>query len=57
MGIFGADLAGDNVHRLALRPAGVLVMGSESHGLTPAVPKPSPSACTSRAALMAGPRA
>ncbi len=37
VGIFGADLAGDNVHRLALRPAGVLVMGSESHGLTPAV--------------------
>ena len=35
--IFGADLAGDNVHRLHLRPAGVLVMGSESHGLTPAV--------------------
>ncbi|MBF9220367.1 RNA methyltransferase [Hymenobacter ruricola] len=37
VGIFGADLAGDNVHRLALRPAGVLVMGSESHGLTPGV--------------------
>ena len=36
-GIFGADLAGDNVHRLTLRPAGVLVMGSESHGLTPGV--------------------
>ena len=36
-GIFGADLHGDNVHKLALRPAGVLVMGSESHGLTPAV--------------------
>ncbi|WP_035560624.1 RNA methyltransferase [Hymenobacter sp. IS2118] len=35
--IFGADLAGENVHRLALRPTGVLVMGSESHGLTPAV--------------------
>ena len=37
VGIFGADLAGDNVHHLHLRPAGVLVMGSESHGLTPAV--------------------
>ncbi|MBJ6111223.1 RNA methyltransferase [Hymenobacter sp. BT523] len=37
VGIFGADLTGDNVHRLALRPAGVLVMGSESHGLTPDV--------------------
>ena len=37
VGIFGADLHGENVHRLALQPAGVLVMGSESHGLTPAV--------------------
>ena len=37
VGIFGADLTGDNVHRLTLRPAGVLVMGSESHGLTPGV--------------------
>ncbi len=37
VGIFGADLQGDNVHRITLRPAGVLVMGSESHGLTPAV--------------------
>ncbi|MBH8557068.1 RNA methyltransferase [Hymenobacter negativus] len=37
VGIFGADLEGDNVHRLSLHPAGVLVMGSESHGLTPAV--------------------
>ena len=37
VGIFGADLAGDNVHALVLRPVGVLVMGSESHGLTPAV--------------------
>ena len=35
--IYGADLAGDNVHQVALQPAGVLVMGSESHGLTPAV--------------------
>ena len=36
-GVFGADLTGDDVHRLALAPAGVLVMGSESHGLSPAV--------------------
>ncbi|MFD2717752.1 RNA methyltransferase [Hymenobacter monticola] len=36
-GIFGADLAGDNVHRVQLQPRGVLVMGSESHGLTPGV--------------------
>ncbi|TYZ08387.1 RNA methyltransferase [Hymenobacter lutimineralis] len=35
--IYGADLAGDNVHRLALAPEGVLVMGSESHGLRPEV--------------------
>jgi TrmH family RNA methyltransferase len=34
VGVFGADLHGDNVHRLELAPAGVLVMGSESHGLT-----------------------
>ena len=37
VGIFGADLQGDNVHQLRLGPTGVLVMGSESHGLTPAV--------------------
>lgn len=35
--LYGADLHGDNVHRLTLRPTGVLVMGSESHGLTPSV--------------------
>lgn len=35
--IYGADLHGDNVHRQQLAPKGVLVMGSESHGLTPAV--------------------
>ena len=35
--VYGADLRGDNVHELALQPAGVLVMGSESHGLAPAV--------------------
>jgi len=37
VGVFGADLRGENVHRLRLQPAGVLVMGSESHGLTSAV--------------------
>lgn len=37
VGIFGADLEGDNVHKLHLQPAGVLVMGSESHGLSLAV--------------------
>jgi TrmH family RNA methyltransferase len=35
--IYGADLEGDNVHKLRLQPAGVLVMGSESHGLSPDV--------------------
>lgn len=35
--VYGADLHGDNVHRLTLQPTGVLVMGSESHGLTPPV--------------------
>jgi TrmH family RNA methyltransferase len=37
VGIYGADLEGDNVHKLHLAPAGVLVMGSESHGLSPEV--------------------
>ncbi|MGI4733955.1 MAG: TrmH family RNA methyltransferase [Janthinobacterium lividum] len=37
IGVFGADLTGDNVHQLTLQPAGVLVMGSESHGLSPEV--------------------
>ena len=35
--VYGADLHGDNVHRLTLHPSGVLIMGSESHGLTPPV--------------------
>lgn len=35
--LFGADLRGDDVHRLRLAPRGVLVMGSESHGLSPEV--------------------
>ena len=34
---YGAHLEGDNVHRLALRPSGVLIMGSESHGPRPEV--------------------
>ncbi|WP_133272704.1 RNA methyltransferase [Hymenobacter radiodurans] len=34
---YGAHLEGDNVHRLTLRPAGVLIMGSESHGPRPEV--------------------
>lgn len=35
--VYGADLTGDNVYHLRLQPAGLLVMGSESHGLPPAV--------------------
>jgi RNA methyltransferase, TrmH family len=35
--VYGADLAGHNVHTLTLRPAGLLVLGSESHGLPPDV--------------------
>ena len=50
--VYGADLRGDNVHRLALRPRGVLVMGSESHGLTPAVE----AALTQRLHIPRGPR-
>lgn len=34
---YGAHLEGDNVHRLTLQPAGVLIMGSESHGPRPEV--------------------
>ncbi|MCC2544814.1 RNA methyltransferase [Hymenobacter sp. BT175] len=35
--VYGADLEGDNVHRQQLTPRGVLVMGSESHGMRPEV--------------------
>ncbi|WP_026464556.1 TrmH family RNA methyltransferase [Adhaeribacter aquaticus] len=35
--IYGAALEGENLHKLNLEPKGVLVMGSESHGLTPEV--------------------
>ncbi len=35
--VYGADLTGESVHALHLTPAGLLVMGSESHGLPPEV--------------------
>ncbi|GAB2536760.1 TrmH family RNA methyltransferase [Rufibacter soli] len=35
--VYGAALEGDNVHQLSLKPQGVLVMGSESHGIGPEV--------------------
>ncbi|AKQ45510.1 RNA methyltransferase [Rufibacter radiotolerans] len=35
--VYGAALEGDNIHKLSLQPQGVLVMGSESHGIGPEV--------------------
>jgi TrmH family RNA methyltransferase len=35
--VYGAALEGDNIHQLTLKPAGILVMGNEAHGLTPEV--------------------
>ncbi len=31
--IYGASLDGDNIHAMALKPEGVVVMGNEAHGL------------------------
>ncbi|GGK68226.1 RNA methyltransferase [Rufibacter glacialis] len=33
--VYGAALEGENVHRLELQPAGVLIMGNESNGIRP----------------------
>ena len=33
--IYGAAMHGENIHRLELQPAGVLVMGNEANGLRP----------------------
>jgi TrmH family RNA methyltransferase len=35
--VYGAALEGDNIHKLQLEPRGILVMGNEANGLTPAV--------------------
>jgi TrmH family RNA methyltransferase len=35
--VYGAALEGDNIHHLQLQPRGILVMGNEANGLTPAV--------------------
>jgi TrmH family RNA methyltransferase len=35
--VYGAALEGENIHRLKLKPDGILVMGNEAHGLTPEV--------------------
>lgn len=37
--IYGASLQGENVHRLHLRPEGILVMGNEARGISPEVAK------------------
>ncbi|WP_370590262.1 RNA methyltransferase [Rufibacter sp. LB8] len=35
--VYGAALEGENVHKLQLQPSGILVMGNESHGISPAI--------------------
>jgi RNA methyltransferase, TrmH family len=35
--LYGASLQGENVHRLQLRPEGILVMGNEARGISPEV--------------------
>lgn len=35
--LYGASLQGQNIHRLQLRPAGILVMGNEARGISPEV--------------------
>jgi TrmH family RNA methyltransferase len=35
--IYGASLEGDNIHRMQLRPQGIVVMGNEANGLRPEV--------------------
>ncbi|QHL86400.1 RNA methyltransferase [Nibribacter ruber] len=35
--VYGAALQGQNVHRLHLKPGGVLIMGNEAHGIRPEI--------------------
>jgi RNA methyltransferase, TrmH family len=35
--IYGASLAGDNIHKMQLPPAGIVVMGNEANGIRPEV--------------------
>ncbi|WP_018477952.1 TrmH family RNA methyltransferase [Pontibacter roseus] len=35
--IYGASLEGDNIHRMQLKPQGIVVMGNEANGLRPEV--------------------
>ena len=37
--IYGASLQGQNIHRLTLQAAGLLIMGNEAHGIRPEVEK------------------
>lgn len=37
--VYGASLQGQNIHRLTLLPAGMLIMGNEAHGIRPEVEK------------------
>lgn len=33
--IYGAAMEGENIHKLSLKPEGVLIMGNEANGLRP----------------------
>ena len=35
--VYGASLQGQNIHKLQLKPTGMLVMGNEAHGISPEV--------------------
>ncbi|MDX5437365.1 MAG: RNA methyltransferase, partial [Pontibacter sp.] len=35
--IYGASLAGENLHRMQLKPEGILVLGNEANGIRPEV--------------------
>lgn len=37
--IYGASLAGENIHRMKLQPQGIVVMGNEANGIRPEVAK------------------
>ncbi len=37
--IYGASLAGDNLHHMQLKPEGILVLGNEANGIRPEVAK------------------
>lgn len=39
MGVYGADLQGENIHRTVFPSEGILVMGNEAHGISEGVKK------------------